>query len=46
MKYMVIKTRERHVNGPEWGRKEKLRSPALYEENTQKLMEVLAPGLG
>lgn len=46
MKYMVISTRERHENGQEWERKEKLQSPVLYKENTQKPMEVLVPGLG
>lgn len=46
MKYMVIRTWERHVNGPEWGRKEKLESPVVYEENTQEPVKVLVPGLG
>lgn len=36
MKSMVIRTRERHVKGQEWGRKEKQQPPVLCKENTQK----------
>lgn len=36
MKSMVIRTRERHVNGQEWERKEKRQLPIVYKENTQK----------
>lgn len=36
MKSMAIRTRERHVKGQEWERKEKQQPPVLCKEDTQR----------